>query len=100
VRAELRREQEGPRRGEWITVSVADEGPGIPPERHEHVFLEFTRLDPDAQRGAGVGLAISRRLARMLGGDITLVSEVGKGSTFTLWLPLSPVSQAAVPATQ
>lgn len=92
VAAELRREEDGPRRGEWIAIAVADQGPGIPPERHEQVFLEFTRLDPDAQQGAGVGLAISRRLARMLGGDITLASEPGSGSTFTLWLPRSPAS--------
>jgi PAS domain S-box-containing protein len=87
VTAECRRDGDGPRPGEWIAVEVRDTGPGIPPERQEQVFQEFTRLDPDAQQGAGVGLAISRRLARLLGGEITLASEVGRGSTFTLWLP-------------
>ena len=75
------------RGGEWVALSVADIGPGIPKEKHEQVFQEFTRLDPDAPHGAGVGLAISRRIARLLGGDITLSSELGRGSTFTLWLP-------------
>jgi PAS domain S-box-containing protein len=75
------------RRGEWIALSVTDTGPGIPEEKHEQVFQEFTRLDPSAPHGAGVGLAISRRIARLLGGDITLKSAPGRGSTFTLWLP-------------
>jgi PAS domain S-box-containing protein len=87
VIARCRGDGDGPRPGEWIAVEVRDTGPGIPPERCEMVFQEFTRLDPDARRGAGVGLAISRRIARLLGGEITLTSEVGRGSTFTLWLP-------------
>ncbi|MGH7638753.1 MAG: PAS domain-containing sensor histidine kinase, partial [Gemmatimonadaceae bacterium] len=76
-----------PRPGSWIAIRVTDTGPGIPPEKQEMIFQEFTRLDPDAQQGAGVGLAISRRIARLLGGDITVESRVGRGSTFTLWLP-------------
>ncbi|HET8655457.1 MAG TPA: PAS domain-containing sensor histidine kinase [Longimicrobiaceae bacterium] len=87
VTARRRSDGDGPRPGEWIAVEVCDTGPGIPPERREQVFQEFTRLDPDAQQGAGVGLAISRRIARLLGGEITLTSEVGRGSAFTLWLP-------------
>jgi signal transduction histidine kinase len=70
-----------------IAIRVTDTGPGIPAEKQETIFQEFTRLDPEAQHGAGVGLAISRRIARHLGGDITVESEVGRGSTFTLWLP-------------
>ena len=77
----------GPRPGSWVTASVVDTGPGIPVEKREHIFQEFTRLDPEAQAGAGVGLAISRRIAQLLGGDLTVESEVGRGSTFTLWLP-------------
>ena len=73
--------------GEWIALSVTDTGPGIPEDKRETIFQEFTRLDPSAPHGAGVGLAISRRLARLLKGDVTVDSEPGRGSTFTLWLP-------------
>ncbi|HEX6965764.1 MAG TPA: HAMP domain-containing sensor histidine kinase [Gemmatimonadaceae bacterium] len=74
---------------EWVTVDVRDTGPGIPPDKREQIFQEFTRLNPAASDGAGVGLAIARQLARLLGGDITVSSEDGRGSTFTLWLPLT-----------
>ena len=77
----------GPRPGDWVGVSVADSGPGIPPDKQEAVFQEYTRLDPKAQKGAGIGLAISRRIARLLGGDLTLESGTQRGATFTLWLP-------------
>ena len=73
--------------GRWLVVEVSDTGPGIPAGMQEAVFGEFIRLEPGRGRGAGLGLAISRRLARLLGGDITLRSEAGKGATFTLWLP-------------
>jgi PAS domain S-box-containing protein len=77
----------GPRPGGWIAVRVADTGPGIPEDKRQAIFQEFTRLDPKAQQGAGVGLAISRRIACLMGGDLTVESETGRGSTFTLWLP-------------
>lgn len=70
-----------------IAIRVTDTGPGIPAGKQETIFQEFTRLDPKAQHGAGVGLAISRRIARHLRGDISVESEIDRGSTFTLWLP-------------
>lgn len=77
------------RRG-WIAVEVSDAGPGIPAEERERIFQEFTRLGEgkDGAEGAGLGLAISRHVSRLLGGEIEVESEVGRGSTFTLWLPI------------
>jgi signal transduction histidine kinase len=89
ITAELRWNDDGKRPGTWVAIRVTDTGPGISEEKQEKIFQEFTRLDPDAPHGAGVGLAISRRIARMLGGDITVESEEGRGSGFTLWLPRS-----------
>jgi signal transduction histidine kinase len=68
-------------------VDVADTGTGIPADQQKRLFLEFTRLDPEAAGGAGLGLAISQRIAHLLGGEITVQSQAGEGSTFTLWLP-------------
>ncbi|HEY6826534.1 MAG TPA: GAF domain-containing sensor histidine kinase [Gemmatimonadaceae bacterium] len=72
---------------EWITVSVSDTGPGIPAGDQKRLFEEFVRLQPSAGPGAGLGLAISQRIARLLGGEITLESGPGVGSRFTLWIP-------------
>lgn len=79
---------ETPWRGRWVAVTVADNGPGIPYGKQGLVFREFARFDPGAAAGSGIGLTISRRLARALGGDITFTSTPGVGSAFTLWLPL------------
>lgn len=70
-----------------LAIHVTDTGPGIPEEQRAALFEEFVRLDPSAGPGAGVGLTISRRIAEALGGEITVQSEKGRGSTFTLWLP-------------
>lgn len=76
----------GGREGEWIALSVRDSGPGISPERQALLFREFVRLNEE-KGGVGLGLAISQRIARLLGGEITVESEVGLGSDFRLWLP-------------
>ena len=73
-----------------VAIAVADTGIGIKPEDHERVFEDFRQADNSPAReygGAGLGLAICRRLADMLGGRVELQSAVGQGSTFTLSLP-------------
>ena len=92
-----------------ILVSVADGGPGIAPDHLAHVFERFYKADPSRSRtrggGSGLGLAIARENARLHGGDITVVSEVGLGTCFTCRLPRRhgppsgpPPDDAAAPA--
>jgi signal transduction histidine kinase len=74
--------------GGWVVISVTDEGPGIHPQDLERIFSEFEQLDTAArQRGTGLGLTLCRNLAQHLGGTIHVQSQVGQGSTFSLWLP-------------
>jgi signal transduction histidine kinase len=88
----------------WIALQVVDTGVGIAPADQERIFDEFEQVNAgprgeSMQRGTGLGLAISRRLAQLLGGNITLESQLGKGSTFTLWLPVHPSdAQSTTPA--
>ena len=81
--------------GSWIEFAVSDTGIGMTPEQQEKLFQEFTQADSSTARqygGTGLGLAITRKLARMMGGDVTMTSEVGKGSTFTARLPVGPAA--------
>lgn len=89
----------------WSTVTVQDSGPGIPPEWRERVFEEFERVpgSRDLAPGNGIGLAVSRRVARIMGGDLTLetspdVPDDGQplgGAAFTLWLASADVNDSA-----
>jgi signal transduction histidine kinase len=82
-----------------VRVAVRDQGLGIPAEEHERVFEKFYRLDADMKRGVGgtgLGLYVARRLAEQMGGSISLVSQPGRGSTFTLELPAA-VAASEIP---
>jgi signal transduction histidine kinase/ActR/RegA family two-component response regulator len=96
----LRTTRETDAAGDWMSISVTDTGIGISGEQLDRLFSEFTQADPSTTRrygGTGLGLALSRRLCRMLGGDITVQSSFGKGSTFTVRVPSSiPETEIAV----
>jgi signal transduction histidine kinase len=75
---------------DWVELAVADTGIGMTAEQQAKLFQDFTQADSLTARrygGTGLGLAISRKLARMMGGDVTVTSEPGKGSVFTVRLP-------------
>jgi signal transduction histidine kinase len=75
---------------DWVTVSVADTGVGIPPEKHSDIFRDFTQVDSSRTRrfeGAGLGLSITKKLVELHGGRIWVESRPGHGSTFSFTLP-------------
>jgi PAS domain S-box-containing protein len=81
-----------------VTVAVTDRGPGIASEAQERIFERFERLEETrTQTGTGLGLYITRRLARAMGGDVTVSSVPGAGSTFLLRLPVAVVTRVPEP---
>ena len=87
--------QTGPRSDQRVEWTVKDTGIGIAPDQIEHIFDEFRQVDGSSTRlygGTGLGLALSRGLAGLLGGEITVESQVGAGSTFVLRIPLTKPS--------
>ena len=84
----VRREFRGDR--DWLRVEVTDTGIGIPPDKLETIFEEFAQAESSTTRdygGTGLGLSLTRRLSRLMGGDVSVASIFGEGSTFTLELP-------------
>jgi signal transduction histidine kinase len=80
---------------DWVELAVADTGIGLTAEQQAKLFQEYTQADSLTARrygGTGLGLALSRKLARMMGGDVTVASEPGKGSVFTVRLPVGAPS--------
>jgi signal transduction histidine kinase/CheY-like chemotaxis protein len=96
VTIRVRRDEAG------VVVLVADTGPGIPPEELPYIFDEFRQVSSVSPRagGSGLGLAVSKRFAEMHGGSISVESEIGRGTTFALHLPVdsSTIRPGAVPS--
>jgi signal transduction histidine kinase len=83
-------------RGDDVAISVRDDGVGIAPEDQARIFLEFEQAGKSkAQEGTGLGLALSRRFVELHGGQLTVDSTPGKGSTFSFTLPKAPRSVAS-----
>ena len=86
----LRAERAHREDGDWITLVVSDNGTGIPADKFDHVFEEFAQASSTIARdygGTGLGLPLTRRFSRLLGGDVHLDSQLGSGSMFTIELP-------------
>ncbi len=84
--------------GDQIVIAVADTGIGIPQEAIARLFTDFNQVSSETSvlyGGTGLGLAVSRRLAQLLNGDIDVESEPGRGSVFTVRLPVAPAIAAA-----
>jgi len=91
--------QAGAEGGQWAVLSVSDNGPGIDPALFEQVFEPFFTTRPPGQ-GTGLGLPIVQAIAKAHQGHVQLRSEVGKGSTFEVWLPRVPALREESPATK
>jgi signal transduction histidine kinase len=84
---------------DWIAFCISDAGIGISVEQQQHIFEAFAQADPSATRkygGTGLGLALTRRICQLMGGDVSVQSELGKGSTFTVRLPAYKQTQPLV----
>lgn len=90
----VRTEQEG----DLAALIVADQGKGIPGDAHDRIFEKFARLDTNEPGGTGLGLYISRKLARAMGGDISVDSAAGQGARFLLTLPTASPSHPVAPS--
>ncbi len=100
---QVRVDHDDPEAGRFVVILVSDTGPGIPLDAQTHVFEEFFQVgnvERDRSRGLGLGLAIVRRLATLLGGDVSLRSEPGQGATFRLALARPDAAHDAVVATR
>src|SRR5438552_10004985 len=96
VTLDVTRETEG---GDWFTFQVTDNGIGMTSEQIARLFQPFTQADASTTRkygGTGLGLTISRRFCQMMGGDILVRSEPGRGSTFTIRIPAAPRDETSV----
>jgi CheY-like chemotaxis protein len=93
-----------PTKGDWIVFRVSDTGIGMTPEQQDRVFEAFSQADASTARdfgGTGLGLTITKTFCRMMGGDVTLTSEPGKGTTFIIRLPTEvrePDAESVVPS--